>query len=139
MQQEVCMSTASALPFKRETTIELKLKGQEITADLRIIELPGGVCDFIVDGTDGYIALFASPNVFGVAFATLKQGSNLLARLNNDGTEAYLISEAGLLKATDGSNVATTPIVIPPKPPKQEIFNVNPANVNIGNVAEFPG
>lgn len=121
------MSTASAIPFKRETTIELKLTGQEITADLRIIQLPGGVYDFIVDGPDGYIALFASPSVFGVAFATLKQGSNLFARLNNDGTEAYAISEPALLKATDGSNVATNPIVIPPKPPKQEPFTFNSA------------
>jgi hypothetical protein len=127
MQEEASMSTASAIPFKRETTIELKLKGQEITADLRIIELPGGVCDFIVDGPDRYIALFAAPSVFGVAFATLKQGSNLFARLNNDGTEAYVISEGALLKATDGSNVSTTPIVIPPKPPKHEVFNVNSA------------
>jgi hypothetical protein len=127
MQEEASMSTASAIPFKRETTIELTLKGQEITADLRIIELPGGVCDFIVDGPDRYIALFAAPSVFGVAFATLKQGSNLFARLNNDGTEAYAISEPALLKATDGSNVSTTPIVIPPKPPRQEIYNFNTA------------
>ena len=83
-------------PIRAETT------GQKITEDLKLIELPGGVCDFIVDGSDGYIALFASPNVFGVAFTTLKQGSNLFARLNNRRNRCLPISEPGVLKAIDG-------------------------------------
>jgi hypothetical protein len=118
MREEGFMSTASPLLSKQET-IKLTLSGQKITEDLKIIYLPAGVYDFIVDGSDPYLVLFDDPKVFGVSFATLRKGSNLFARQNDHAIKGQVISEAAVLKSLPGDNVETTPIVIPPKPPKR--------------------
>jgi len=85
--------------------------------DLTVIYQPDGACDFFVHGSDRYVVVFSDPKVFGASLATLKKGNNLFSRLNNGQTECQIISETAALAALDTEDVASAPVVIPPKGP----------------------
>jgi len=113
------MATAFPLSTKEESrAIAIPVQGRRVTDDLTIYYLPDGVCDFVVESAETYLVKFDNPEVFGTAFAALRKGNNIFTPFSKyeKRTEIRVYREL-MIRPPHGDDVATGPIIIPPKGP----------------------
>ncbi len=113
------MATAFPLSTKEESrAIAIPVQGRRVTDDLTIYYLPDGVCDFVVESAETYLVKFDNPEVFGTSFAALRKGNNIFTPFSKyeKRTEIRVYREL-MIRPPHGDDVATGPIIIPPKGP----------------------
>ena len=104
------MATVSTMP-KQE---KFETKVYRLANDLILFGLPDGAADFLVDSSATYFVLFEDPKAFGMSFAVLRKGHNVLKALNGQKTESYVFTEAAIVGSLDKGDAMTGPIVVPP-------------------------
>jgi hypothetical protein len=104
------MATVSTMS-KQE---KFEAKVLKLANDLVLFRLPDGAADFLVESSATYFVLFEDRKVFGISFAVLREGHNILKALNGQTSKAYVFTESALVKSLDTGDAMTGPIVVPP-------------------------
>lgn len=88
-----------------------------VNQHVTLVQMPDMVTfDLHVYGDYRYLVHFLNPNLFGVEFATIREGYNFFTQKKTDEqTKCYLFDDVELRNIMAGSaTVQTPPIIIPP-------------------------